>query len=231
MLSIIARARSSRRRCLRRRRARRRPTIWPSARNSTPWAYDAARGSWVTITTVWPCSSATRRRSSSTWRPELGRGRRWARRRTGPRGGRAAPGRSPRAAAGRRTARGAPARLVLETDRVQRAQHRLAVDGVTGQPPRQSDVVVCTQGVEQVVRLEHETHRGPAQPGQRGLAEVAEGGGADHHLAPGGPVEPGGDLEQRGLAGPRGPITAVKLPWANVCVTPRSACTSPARER
>ena len=38
----------------------------PSARNSTRSAYEAAAGSWVTITTVWPKSRTERRRNPST---------------------------------------------------------------------------------------------------------------------------------------------------------------------
>ena len=41
-------------------------TIWPSARNTTRSAYDAARGSWVTMTTVCLNSSVAARRIDST---------------------------------------------------------------------------------------------------------------------------------------------------------------------
>src|SRR5699024_1300562 len=46
------------------------PAIWPSASSTTSSAYEAAAGSWVTITIVWPSSRTLRRRKESTSTPE-----------------------------------------------------------------------------------------------------------------------------------------------------------------
>src|SRR6266508_1546642 len=46
------------------------PTMPPSARKTTRLAYEAAFGSWVTITTVWPKSRTERRRKPSTSAPD-----------------------------------------------------------------------------------------------------------------------------------------------------------------
>ena len=69
------------------------------------------------------------------------------------------------------------------------------------EPQRQRDVVVHGQRGQQVVRLEDESHRCPAQLRQRDLAERAEIGPVELDGARGRPVQTGRALQQRRLAG------------------------------
>ena len=182
----------------------RRPTTRPSSRNSVLWAYDAANGSWVTITTVWPRSSDASRRSSRTLTARgsvEGAGRLVGEQHLRPQVQRSRDRDSLLLPAGE--LRWPAAGLVGQPDLGECVEHLSAVDLTACEAGREGDVLVGGERVEQVVGLEHERHRGPPEPRQLGLAEASQRNVADDDLAPGGPVEPGRELEQRGLAGSR----------------------------
>ena len=201
---IIVRARSSWRRWWRRRLGPAGPRPGRPRGTAPLWAYDAASGSWVTITTVWPRVSDASRRSSRTRRPDAR--------------SRAPVGSSANSTSGRRCSARAMAtrcccppessggrRRTLSSRPTSRSASMTAARSTRSPASRagQRDVLVGRQRVEQVVGLEDERHRRTPQLGQLGLLEPAEGDVADEHLAAGRPVETGGDLEQRGLAGAR----------------------------
>ena len=159
-------------------------TIRPSARNSTRSAYDAAPGSWVTITMVWPNSSTLRRR-----KPEhLGAG-------AGVEVAGGLVGEHDRGAAGERAgardalllAAGQLARPVAEpvaqADRVDHGVEPLLVGLAAGDVERERDVLERGQRRDQVERLEHEADGVAAQPGEGLVGQRRHLGVADPHLA------------------------------------------------
>ena len=181
-----------------------RPAIRPSTRKTTVSAYDAATGSWVTMTTVWPqVVDAGPQQGQHLAR---GRGVEGAGRLVGEddRGvGDQRPGdRDPlllaagerAGAAARRGRRARPARAAPRT--------RARSDAVAGQPERQPDVLLGGQVGHQVEALEDEADPLAAEPGAVLLAQSRDVLAGDEDPALGRPVQTGGAGEERRLAGP-----------------------------
>lgn len=100
---------------------------------------------------------------------------------------------------------GQVAEPVTETDGRQDLLDPRTVDAPPGEPERQDRVLRDGQRRQQVVLLEHEADPAAPEPRQLGLAAARHLRAVHHHDAAVGPVEPGRALQQRGLAGPRGP--------------------------
>jgi hypothetical protein len=77
--------------------------------------------------------------------------------------------------------------------------------GPAGQLQRHRHVLERGERGDQVVGLEHEADAVPAQARQRVLVEAGDLHAVQHDGAGGGPVEPGDEPEQRGLAAAGGP--------------------------
>ena len=102
----------------------------------------------------------------------------------------------PESSAGRWRARSA------EPDLAQRLGHGAAREAAAGEPRRQLDVLLGGQRAEQVEGLEHEPDVVAAQAGEGTLAHAGQLLPGELDRAAGRAVEPGGDQQQRGLAGP-----------------------------
>ena len=84
--------------------------------------------------------------------------------------------------------------------------------GVPAEPHREADVLLDRQRRHQVEGLEDEPDALAAQHGQRRLRQPGEVHAAEPARALGRRVEPGGDVQERALARPDGPMTAVNEP-------------------
>ena len=102
--------------------------------------------------------------------------------------------------------RGAVAGAVAEADRGQRLARPRRAEPPAREPRRQRDVLRGGQRAEQVEGLKDEPEPLAAQPRQRPLAQRARARASPRkHPAGGRPVQPGGGLQQRRLAGARRP--------------------------
>ena len=99
----------------------------------------------------------------------------------------------------------AMARAVGEPDGRERLAHRAARQPPAGEPRRQRDVLRRGQRRQQVEGLEDEPDALAPQAGQRPLASRAELEVTEDDSSRGRPVEPGGGLQERRLAGARRP--------------------------
>ena len=186
-------------------RPRRRPApswaILPSCRTTRRSANDAACGSWVTITTVWPKSSTAWRSSSSTsseaFESRLPVGSS-ANTTAGCEHERARDRDALLLAAGelRRAVRAA----VAEADDLDQLLEPLAVGLAARDRQRQHDVLLGRQHRQQVEELEDEPELVAAQLGQRAVVEPCELGPVDETEPDVGRVEAGEDVHQGRLA-------------------------------
>jgi hypothetical protein len=90
---------------------------------------------------------------------------------------------------------------------------------------RQDDVLLGAQHRQQVEELEDESDLVAAQQSQWLVVQGRPCDAVDERLTRGWLVEPGEDVQQCRLAGPRGPITATTSPARAASETPRSAST------
>lgn len=80
--------------------------------------------------------------------------------------------------------------------------HRARVDGMTGKPRGESDVLEGGEGIKQVVGLKDEAHKGPAMASQLGLVESRQRRAGHSHVSRCGLVQPGSQMQERGFPGP-----------------------------
>ena len=173
---------------------------------TTRSAQAAADASCVTITSVRPPASTVSRSSRSTSRPGAPVQR--AGRLVGEHDLRLAherPGDRDALLLAAGELRGAVAGAVAEPDLRERLADRGAAEAPAGEPRGQRDVLRRGQRAEQVERLEDEADVVAPQRRERALAHRAEVAAAELRAARRGAVEPGGDLQQRRLAGARRP--------------------------
>ena len=173
----------------------------PSARKTTRSVYDAATGSWVTITIVWPCSPALRRSRSSTsapdWESRLPVGSSAKTMRGRPARARATATRCccpPESWLGRWPRRSRIPTVSITASYHSRSGLRRAMD--CGSRMFSS----ARQGGHQVEALEDEADLVAPQPGELLVLEPAELAVTDPDLARGGGVERRAAVHQRGLA-------------------------------
>ena len=192
-------------------------TIRPSARNTTRSVYDAATGSWVTITIVWPNSSTLRRRKPSTSallvlsRLPVGSSAKTIDGLADQRPG----ARDPLLLAARHLARPV-AEPVAQPDGVDDLVEPGRVGLAAGEGQRQQDVLLRGQRRDQVERLEDEADPLPPQRGERLVLEPGQLDAVDDGLAAGRGVERGQAVHQRRLAGARGPHDGGELAGVEV---------------
>ena len=169
-------------------------------------AYDAATGSWVTMTTVWlQVVDAGPQQGQHLVR---GRGVEGAGRLVGQddRGvGDQRPGDRDALLLAAGELRGQPPAPVAEPDLLEQRAYPLPVDAVSGQPDGQPDVLLGGEVGHQVEALEDEADPLAAEPGAVLLAPVRDVLAGDDDAALGGPFETGGAGEERRLARPGGP--------------------------
>ena len=203
-------------------------TMRPSARNRARSAYDAAIGSWVTITIVWPISRTAVRMNERISAPV--------------RESRLPVGSSAKMISGRLASARATAtrccwppessegrcltRLPRPTVSITRFEP-VRVGLAAGEHQRQRDVLQRGQRRHQVERLEDEADAVAAQLGELLVVERAEVGVADEDVAAASACRARRRLcISVDLPEPDGPMIAVNWPATNSTVTPSRAWTS-----
>ncbi len=160
-------------------------TICPSERNRIRSAIAAARGSWVTITTVWPTESTERRSSCEDL--VAGGGVQVAGRLVGEQDGRPAEqgprDRDPLLLAARQLGR-AVGEAVAQAGLVDHRLQPLRVGLAAGDRQRQQHVLARGQHRQQVEELEDEADVVAAQPGQLVVVELGDLDALDRDRCP-----------------------------------------------
>ena len=181
--------------------ASRSSTIRPSARNTARSAYEAATGSWVTMTIVWPNSRTAVRMNERISAPV--------------RESRLPVGSSAKMISGRLARARATAtrcccppessdgrclRRFVETDGLDDVVEPRRVGRAAGESGREGDVLGRRERRHEVERLEDEADPIAAQLGELLVVELGDVGVADQHGARREVVEPGDAVHQRRLA-------------------------------
>lgn len=101
---------------------------------------------------------------------------------------------------------------ICEADRLDYFVEQLLVVGGLSEVERQGDVLDCSQGRDEVERLEHKADLVPAQQRELLFAERAQVGVANDHFAAREPIEASKTVHESGLARARGAHNCGELP-------------------